>query len=75
MVAVDPLDPLRRGDQRDEPDRRPQDGADLTAVRNALRAQKVNVSISPSEYTLIDMEARGLPSVARFCVALAGLLP
>ena len=65
------------------------DGADLTAVRDALRAQKINVSISPSEYTLIDMQARGLPAVVRasvhyyntedeivrFCNALASLLP
>jgi selenocysteine lyase/cysteine desulfurase len=64
-------------------------GADLTALRDALRAQNINVSVSPSEYTLIDMRARGLPSVvrasvhyynteeevARFCDALARLLP
>ena len=64
------------------------EGADLTAVRDALRAQKINVSVSPSEYTLIDMQARGLPAVvrasvhyynteeeiARFCEALARLL-
>jgi selenocysteine lyase/cysteine desulfurase len=65
------------------------DGADLTALRDALRAQNINVSVSPSEYTLIDMQARGLPAVvrasvhyynteeeiARFCDALAPLLP
>ena len=65
------------------------EGVDLTALRDALRAQNINVSISPSEYTLIDMQARGLPSVvrasvhyynteeeiARFCNALARLLP
>jgi selenocysteine lyase/cysteine desulfurase len=65
------------------------DGADLTALHDALRAQKINVSVSPSEYTLIDMQARGLLSVvrasvhyynteeeiARFCDALARLLP
>jgi selenocysteine lyase/cysteine desulfurase len=63
-------------------------GADLTALRDALRAQKMNVSVSPSEYTLIDMEARGLISVVRasvhyynteeeitrFCEALAQIL-
>jgi selenocysteine lyase/cysteine desulfurase len=65
------------------------EGADLTALRDALRAQNINVSVSPSEYTLIDMQARGLPAVvrasvhyynteeeiARFCDALAPLLP
>jgi len=65
------------------------DGADLTALRDALRAQNINVSVSPSEYTLIDMQARGLPAVvrasvhyyntdeeiARFCATLVGLLP
>jgi cysteine desulfurase / selenocysteine lyase len=65
------------------------DGADLTALRDALRAQNINVSVSPSEYTLIDMQARGLPAVVRasvpsssteeeierFCEALARLLP
>ncbi|HEY7021335.1 MAG TPA: aminotransferase class V-fold PLP-dependent enzyme [Ktedonobacterales bacterium] len=65
------------------------DGADLTALHDALRAQNINVSVSPSEYTLIDMQARGLPAVvrasvhyyntedeiARFCDALARLLP
>jgi selenocysteine lyase/cysteine desulfurase len=65
------------------------EGADLTAVWDALRAQQINVSISPREYTLIDMEARGLPSVVRasvhyynteeeierFCEALAQLQP
>jgi selenocysteine lyase/cysteine desulfurase len=65
------------------------DGADLTALHDALRAQNINVSVSPSEYTLIDMQARGLPAVARasvhyyntedevarFCEALAQLLP
>jgi selenocysteine lyase/cysteine desulfurase len=65
------------------------DGADLTALHDTLRAQNINVSVSPSEYTLIDMQARGLPAVARasvhyynteeeiarFCDALARLLP
>lgn len=65
------------------------EGADLTALRDALRAQNINASVSPSEYTLIDMQARGLPAVlrasdhyynteeeiARFCEALARLLP
>ena len=65
------------------------DGADPTALRDALRAQNINVSVSPSEYTLIDMQARGLPAVVRasvhyynteeeivrFCDALASLLP
>jgi selenocysteine lyase/cysteine desulfurase len=64
-------------------------GADLTALRDALRAQNINISISPSEYTLIDMQTRGLPAVlrasvhyyntedeiARVCDALARLLP
>jgi selenocysteine lyase/cysteine desulfurase len=65
------------------------DGADLMALRDALRAQNINVSVSPSAYTLIDMQARGLASVmrasvhyynseeeiARFCETLARLLP
>ena len=64
------------------------EGADLTAIQDSLRAQHINVSVSPSEYTLIDMQARGLPAVvrasvhyynteeeiARFCDALARLL-
>ncbi len=64
------------------------EGADLTAIQDSLRAQRINVSVSPSEYTLIDMQARGLPAVvrasvhyynteeeiARFCDALARLL-
>src|SRR5262245_2126125 len=64
-------------------------GADLTALRDALRAQNSNVSVSPSKYTLIDMQARGLSAVlrasvhyynteeeiARLCEALARLLP
>jgi selenocysteine lyase/cysteine desulfurase len=63
------------------------EGADLMALQDALRAQKINVSVSPSAYTLIDMEARGLSSVVRasvhyynteeeitrFCAALAKL--
>jgi cysteine desulfurase/selenocysteine lyase len=64
------------------------EGADLTALRDDLRAQRINVSISPREYTLIDMQARALSAVlrasvhyynteeevTRFCDALARLL-
>jgi cysteine desulfurase / selenocysteine lyase len=65
------------------------EGADLTALRDALRAQDINISVSPRTYTLLDMQARALPAVlrasvhyyntedeiARFCEALARLLP
>jgi cysteine desulfurase / selenocysteine lyase len=65
------------------------EGADLTALRDALRTQSINISVSPREYTLLDMQARELPAVlrasvhyyntdeeiARFCAALERLLP
>jgi cysteine desulfurase/selenocysteine lyase len=44
------------------------EGADLMAMRDALRAQSINISVSPSEYTLLDMRARGLPTVLRASV-------
>ena len=56
------------------------------AVRDALRAQAINVSVSKRDSTLLDMQARGLPAlvrasvhyfntedeVERFCGALEG---
>ncbi len=65
------------------------EGADLTALRDALRAENINISVSPREYTLIDMQARELPAmlrasvhyyntedeIARFCARLARPLP
>jgi selenocysteine lyase/cysteine desulfurase len=65
------------------------EGADLTALRDALRAQDINISVSPRTYTLLDMQARALPAllrasvhyyntedeIARFCEALARHLP
>jgi selenocysteine lyase/cysteine desulfurase len=63
------------------------EGNDPTAIRDSLRQQGINVSISPAEYTRLDMEARDLAAVVRasvhyynseeeivrFCAALAAL--
>jgi selenocysteine lyase/cysteine desulfurase len=58
-------------------------------LRLALAEQKINVSVSPREYTLLDMESRGLregvvrasvhyynseEEIDRFCQVLAALL-
>jgi len=58
-------------------------------IRRALVEQKINVSVSPKEYTLLDMESRGLgegvvrasvhyynseEEVDRFCDALEMIL-
>jgi selenocysteine lyase/cysteine desulfurase len=37
-------------------------------VRDRLRAQRINVSVSPREYTLLDMDARGFPALIRASV-------
>jgi selenocysteine lyase/cysteine desulfurase len=63
------------------------EGKEPVAIRDALRERGINVSVSPVEYTRLDMEARNLPAVvrasvhyyhaeeevARFCEALAAL--
>jgi cysteine desulfurase / selenocysteine lyase len=62
------------------------EGRDSYAIRDELLTHHINVSVSPKEYTLLDFEARGLPSlvrasvhyfntegeIARFCEVLAG---
>ncbi len=40
-------------------------GKEPTAIRDALHARGINVSVSPVEYTRLDMEARKLPAVVR----------
>lgn len=37
-------------------------------VRDQLRAQRINVSVSPREYTLLDMDARGFSALIRASV-------
>jgi cysteine desulfurase/selenocysteine lyase len=63
------------------------EGKEPAAIRDALRERSINVTVSPAEYTRIDMEARRLPAVvrasvhyyntqeetARFCETLASL--
>ena len=63
-------------------------GEDAASMQRRLRAQGTNVSVSPAEYTRLDMEARGLPAlvrasvhyyntegeVDRFCAAVAGIV-
>ena len=44
------------------------DGKDPRAIRDALAQDKINVSVSPRDYTLLDMEARHLASVVRASV-------
>lgn len=44
------------------------EGRGPAVIRDALRAQGINVSVSPVEYTRLDMEARGLPAVVRASV-------
>jgi len=44
------------------------DGRDAVAVRDALAARGINVSVSPEWYTRYDMEGRGLDSVVRASV-------
>jgi cysteine desulfurase / selenocysteine lyase len=44
------------------------EGKDSYALRDALALQKINVSVSPKEYTLLDFEARGLPDMVRASV-------
>jgi len=44
------------------------DGRDPEAIRRALARERINVSVSPRNYTLVDMDARGLGSVVRASV-------
>ena len=44
------------------------DGKDPAAIRRALAQARINVSVSPRNYTLVDMDARGLGSVVRASV-------
>jgi selenocysteine lyase/cysteine desulfurase len=44
------------------------DGHDPSDLCTALEKQRINVSWSPSEYTLLDMEARHLKSIVRASV-------
>jgi cysteine desulfurase/selenocysteine lyase len=44
------------------------DGKDSSEVRDTLSKQKINVSVSPKEYTLLDFEARDLPDLVRASV-------
>ncbi len=43
-------------------------GKSAAEVKHKLRAENMNVSISPREYTRLDMEARGLEEVVRASV-------
>lgn len=44
------------------------DGVDATRVKAALRAARINVTVSPARGTLLDMRARGLREVVRASV-------
>jgi selenocysteine lyase/cysteine desulfurase len=44
------------------------EGRDSYAIRDELSTHHINVSVSPKEYTLLDFEARGLPSLVRASV-------
>jgi cysteine desulfurase / selenocysteine lyase len=44
------------------------DGRDSYAVKNELSQKNINVSVSPVEYSRLDMEARGLKSMVRASV-------
>jgi cysteine desulfurase/selenocysteine lyase len=44
------------------------DGKDSYEIRDTLSKQKINVSVSPKEYTLLDFEARDLPDLVRASV-------
>lgn len=44
------------------------DGKDANVIAHALREQKINVSVSRAEYSLIDMQARGLTEIIRASV-------
>lgn len=44
------------------------DGMDSYALKDALAAKQINVSVSPKEYTLLDFEARNLPDLIRASV-------
>jgi cysteine desulfurase / selenocysteine lyase len=44
------------------------DGQDSYAVKNELSQKNINVSVSPVEYSRLDMEARGLKSMVRASV-------
>lgn len=64
------------------------DGVDLSAVQHALRAQRINVAVAPTQAALLDMRRKGVDHVLRasphyvntaeelerFVAALAGLL-
>jgi selenocysteine lyase/cysteine desulfurase len=63
------------------------DGVDATQIQRALAAQRINIAVSPRNFTRLDMDARDLDAlprasvhyyntedeVARFCAAVAGL--
>jgi cysteine desulfurase/selenocysteine lyase len=43
-------------------------GVSAQTVKKQLATERINVSVSPREYTLLDMQARNLPSVVRASV-------
>ncbi|MDH3233893.1 MAG: aminotransferase class V-fold PLP-dependent enzyme [Alphaproteobacteria bacterium] len=63
------------------------DGTDPTEIQRALSAQKINIAVSPRNFTRLDMDARDLDAlarasvhyyntedeVARFCAAVAAV--
>ena len=44
------------------------DGKEPATIRSALAQQRINVSVSPRNYTLVDMDARRLEGVVRASV-------
>jgi selenocysteine lyase/cysteine desulfurase len=43
-------------------------GRNGSEIKQRLAAERINVSVSPREYTLLDMQSRGLASVVRASV-------
>jgi selenocysteine lyase/cysteine desulfurase len=44
------------------------DGADPAEIQSALAAQKINIAVSPRNFTRLDMDARDLDALARASV-------
>lgn len=40
-------------------------GVEAEGIKAALRARRINVSVSPAEYARLDLEVRGLPAIVR----------
>jgi len=44
------------------------DGVEPLAMRDSLRAQAINTSVSPATYARLDMGGRGIPALLRVSV-------